>query len=257
MSEFIKTNVDNGVLEIILSRPERKNAITAEMYEALAAAFEGAERDPAIGVIVILGGDSVFTAGNDLVDFQTNPPTGSDSPPFVFMRAMVRSTKVVVAGVIGSAVGIGTTLLLHCDLVVAGSSASFVVPFVNLGLVPEFASSRLLPAMLGRQRAARHFLLGDPFDADTALACGMVSQVVDDEQVNALARTYARRLMEKPPHALARTRAMIIPDTQEIEAIIGHEGAIFAEALNGSEFAEAATAFFEKRAPRFIRPAKG
>lgn len=254
MSEFIKTNVDNGVLQITLSRPERKNAITADMYRALAAAFEGAERDPSIEVILILGSDSVFTAGNDLADFQTNPPAGSDSPPFAFMRAMVRSTKVIVAGVVGSAVGIGTTMLLHCDLIVAGRSASFIVPFVNIGLVPEFASSRLLPAILGRQRASRHILLGDPFDAETALTCGFVSEVVDDDQVDDLARKYARRLMKKPPRALAKTRAMIVPDTKEVEAIIAHEGDIFAQALNEREFAEAATAFFEKRPPLFTRP---
>lgn len=253
MSQFIRANINDGVLEILLSRPERRNAITADMYRALAEALEGAERDPAIGVILFLGDDGVFTAGNDLVDFQTNPPVDSDSPPFAFMRAMVRSTKVIVAGVVGSAVGIGTTMLLHCDLVVAGRSASFIVPFVNLGLVPEFASSRLLPAMMGRQRAARHILLGDPFDAETALSCGLVSEVVDDSQVDDLARGYTRRLMAKPPHALARTKAMIAPDLEEVEAIIAHEGAIFAQALNGPEFAEAATAFFEKRAPRFTR----
>lgn len=254
MSEWIRTTVEKGVLEITLARPDRKNAITADMYVALADAFERAERDDAIGVIVILGGDAIFTAGNDLADFQARPPLSHDSAPFTFMRAMTRCTRVIVAGVIGPAVGIGTTMLLHCDLVVAGRSATFVLPFVDLGLVPEFGSSRLLPAIMGRQRAARHLLLGDPFDADTALGCGFVSEVVEDGEVDDRARTYARRLMEKPPHALARTRAMIGPDVEEIEASIAREGAIFAEALQGAEFAEAATAFFEKRPPRFTRP---
>jgi enoyl-CoA hydratase/carnithine racemase len=253
MSEFIRTTVDDGTFQITLSRPDRKNAITADMYRALADAFERAERDPAVGVILILGGESFFTAGNDLVDFQNDPPAGNDSPPFAFMRAMARSTKVIVAGVVGPAVGIGTTMLLHCDLIVAGRSASFIVPFVNLGLVPEFASSRLMPAIMGRQRAARHILLGDPFDAETALTCGLVSEVVDDSRVDDLARAYARRLMEKPPRALAKTRAMITPDVEEIEAIIAYEGAVFAQALNEPEFAEAAAAFFEKRPPRFTR----
>ncbi len=251
MSEFIKTVVKGGILEIVLTRPDRKNAITADMYLALAHAFENAERDEAIGVVVILGSESIFTAGNDLLDFQTNPPSSDDSPPFIFMRAMARSTKVIVAGVVGPAVGIGTTLLLHCDLIVAGRSATFMLPFVSLGLVPEFASSRLLPAIMGRQRAARHLLLGDPFDADTALGFGLVSEVVEDGEVADRARAYARRLREKPPRALARTRAMIVPDLQDIEAVIAHEAAIFAEALKGPEFAEAAAAFFEKRPPRF------
>ena len=251
MPQDIQTTTHGGILEIGLTRPERKNAITGEMYLALAAAFTQAEADPAIRVILILGSESIFTAGNDLADFQANPPKGTAAPVFIFMQAMLDCTKVIIAGVAGPAVGIGTTLLLHCDLVVAGTSATFLLPFVQLGLVPEFASSHLLPKVLGRQRAARHFLLGDPLDAPTALACGMVSQVVADSEVADLSRNYAQRLTKMPPQALAQARALLAPDREDMAAIIAKEAAIFSAALTGPEFGEAARAFFEKRAPRF------
>ncbi|MEC3909230.1 enoyl-CoA hydratase [Sphingobium sp. CR2-8] len=253
MSQFIGSSVTDGVLEIIINRPDKRNALTAEMYAALADTFETAEQDERIGVILIHGGEKSFTAGNDLVDFQVNPPIDQGSPVFRFMRALLRSTKVVVAGVTGMAVGIGTTLLLHCDLVVAGEGARFAVPFVALGLVPEYASSQLLPAAMGRQRAARHLLLGDPFDAQTAYACGIVSAVVADDRVIAEARDYCQRLIGMPPLALARSKALLRGNADEIEALIVREAGLLAEGLTGAEFAEAVQAFAEKRPPRFVR----
>lgn len=253
MSQHLSISRADGILEIRFDRPDRKNAFTAAMYDAMSDAIEAAESEAAVEVILFLGSEDVFTAGNDLGDFQANPPGDLDSPPFRFMRAVLRSSKVLVAGVNGLAVGVGTTLLLHCDLVVAAKGARFIVPFVNLGLVPEFASSRLLPQMLGQQRAARHLMLGDPLEAEDAYRAGLVSELTDDGQASDLARAYARRLLEKPPQALARTKALIAPEREALVALIEKEAAVFAQCLTGPEFAEAATAFFEKRPPRFAR----
>ena len=251
MSDSVVVTRSPGLVEISIHRPERKNAIDEAMYVALADAFETAERDASVRVLLVTGSEEVFTAGNDLGDFAANPPRDADFPTFRFMRAVIGSTKIVVAGVAGLAVGIGTTLLLHCDLVVAGRGARFMMPFVGLGLVPEFASSRLLPELIGRRRAARHLLLGDPIDAETAYGLGLVSELVDDGTVLAAARDVARRLLDKPPLALARARALTLPDAAALNAVIAREAAVFGECLAGPEFAEAARAFFEKRPPRF------
>lgn len=251
MSDFITVTRTPGLIEVAIRRPERKNAINEAMYVALAEAFEAAERDASVRIVLVTGSEEVFTAGNDLGDFVANPPRGADFPTFRFMRAVTASTKVIVAGVAGLAVGIGTTLLLHCDLVVAGRGARFMMPFVGLGLVPEFASSRLLPELMGRRRAARHLLLGDPIDAETAYACGLVSELVDDGAVLAAAHDTARRLLEKPPLALGRARALIASDSADLDAVIEREAAVFGECLAGPEFAEAARAFFEKRPAKF------
>lgn len=251
MSEHIAVAVDGRAMEIRIGRAERRNAITAAMYAAMAEAIERASGDDAIDVVLIHGGDEVFTAGNDLADFRDAPPLDRDQPVFRFMRAVAHCPKVMVAGVAGLAVGIGTTLLLHCDLVVAGRSARFMLPFVDLGLVPEFASSGLLPAAMGRQRANRHLLLAEPFDAATAEAFGIVSQVVDDAEVLTAARDYVQRLLAKPPQALARTKGLLAPDSAATAALIAREADAFAQALKGDEFAEAAAAFFEKRKPVF------
>ena len=251
MSEHIVVTRTRGLVEIAIRRPQRRNAIDQAMYVALAEAFEAAEHDASVRVILIVGDDEVFTAGNDLGDFVSNPPHSTDFPTFRFMRAVIASTKPIVAGVAGLAVGIGTTLLLHCDLVVAARDARFVLPFVALGLVPEFASSDLLPELMGRQRAARHLLLGDPIDAETAYAYGLVSQLVDDGMAIPEAHVLAKRLLDKPPLALARARALTVPDRAAALAAMEREAAVFSECLAGPEFAEAAQAFFEKRPPRF------
>ena len=259
MSDHIRLTVSGGLLDVEFNRPERRNAITTQMYEDLAEAFEQAEANPAISIIILRGSDTIFTAGNDLNDFRDNPPIAPegvdimDLPPFRFMRALLRSTKIVVAGVEGMAVGIGTTMLLHCDLVVAGQSSKFSLPFVNLGLLPEFGSSRLLPKIMGRQRAARCLLLGEPFDAPTALTIGLVSEVVEDGSVYSNLCKLAKRLLAQPPIALTKTKAITIPEADEIEALIRYEAKEFSELLGGEEFAEASAAFFDKRTPHFKR----
>ncbi len=251
MSEHIVVTKTPGLVEIAIRRPERRNAINEAMYASLADAFEAAERDASVRVILIVGDDGVFTSGNDLGDFVANPPRDGNSETFRFMRAVIASTRVIVAGVAGLAVGIGTTLLLHCDLVIASRDARFLMPFVGLGLVPEFASSRLLPELVGRRRAARHLLLGDPIDAATAFACGLVSELVDEGTAIPAAHMVVKRLLEKPPLALARARALTAPDRAAAAETVEREAAVFGECLAGPEFAEAARAFFEKRPPRF------
>lgn len=253
MSKHITTTCQNGVLEIAINRPDRRNAITSAMYAEMAEAIATCAHDSSVGVILIRGEGGAFTAGNDLADFVSNPPTGQQAPAFDFMRSMITSPKIIVAAVTGLAVGIGTTMLLHCDLVVAGRSAKLMAPFVNIGLTPEFASSRLLPAAMGRQRAARHLLLCEVFDAATAEAFGIVSQVTEDENVLALAREYASQLLAKPPSALARTKALINSNHHALLALIAREAETLALGLNGPEFAEAADAFFNKRPANFAR----
>ena len=177
MAKEIVIEADRGVMEIRIDRPERKNAITAAMYAAMAAALEQAETNDDVLVVIISGGEVDFTAGNDLHEFLADPPEGEDRPVARFMRALSTSSRIIIAAVDGLAVGIGTTLLLHCDLVVAGPDARFSLPFVNLALVPEFASSMLLPQLIGRRLAAKHMILCDPFDAVTALHYGVVSEL--------------------------------------------------------------------------------
>lgn len=254
MTEHIRVMRSDGCMEIVIARPERKNALTTAMYEAMAVAIEGAEADPAVRVILIRGEGDAFTAGNDLADFLDNPPDGSSNSPVIrFMLAMVRSTRVIVAAVRSHAVGIGTTMLLHCDLVVAGESARFLMPFVNLGIVPEFASSRLVPDLVGRRRASALLLLGEALDAPAAQALGLVSEVVPDARVMEVAGNYIDRLLARPPEALARARRLIAPPPHEIEALILREGEELVCCLHAPEFQEAAQAFFEKRPPDFSR----
>ncbi|KEQ52300.1 enoyl-CoA hydratase [Sphingobium chlorophenolicum] len=253
MTDYIRSTRQDGLLEIVIDRPERRNAITGEMYGAMADAIRAAEDDGDIRVILLRGEGDVFTAGNDLDDFVSNPPDGLDQPVFAFMRSVLTSSKVVVAAVSGLAIGIGTTLLLHCDLVVAGRSTRFKAPFVDLGLVPEFGSSRLLPQAMGRRRAARHLLLSEEFDAPAAEIFGIVSQVVDDDQVLETAHKYVRTLLAKPPAALARTKKMLAPDADELAELIKYEAGFLVEGLKGPEFAEAADAFFNKRKPDFSK----
>lgn len=244
-TENVMVSDSEGVRTITLNRPERRNALTVSMYEALEQAVVTAGND--VQAVLFLGNTNAFSAGNDLEDFQANPPRDTSAPVFRFMQAVVRSQRPLVAGVCGLAVGIGTTLLLHCDLVVAGRSARFLLPFVKLGLVPEFGSSRLLVDAMGRRRAARHLLLGEPFDAQTALAFDIASEVIDDECVEERARAFAKELAAQPPIALARARALIRPDPFALEELIEREGHLLVEGLVGTEFADAAAAFLARQ----------
>jgi enoyl-CoA hydratase/carnithine racemase len=205
----VAVSLDSGVMEIALDRPRKKNALTAAMYASLAQALRQAEVDDAVRVVLFRGNGDSFCAGNDLEDFAMNPPQAADAPVFDFLDQASRATKPFVAAVTGSAVGIGTTLLLHCELVYAADDARFALPFTRLGLVPEFASSYLLPLIAGYQRAAELLLLAEPFDARKACDAGLVNRVVAAADVLETARDAARRLAALPPKSVQRTKMLM------------------------------------------------
>ena len=250
MSEHVRVERDGPVLAITLARPERRNAITVAMYAALAEAFEGAATDPAVRLITIRGEGQDFAAGNDLADFlNALPRDTNDIPVWRLLRALARCEIPVVAAVHGHCVGIGTTMLLHCDLVIADRSARFSLPFVDLALVPEAASSLLLPRLAGRRRAARHLLLAEPFGAEDALAMGLASHIAETGELDqALARIVAA-LLAKPEQALRATQRLLRHGTQqEILDRMEMESAAFAERLESDEAKQAITGFFAQRA---------
>jgi enoyl-CoA hydratase/carnithine racemase len=251
MSEHIQIRRDGRIVELAIDRPDKKNALTHAMYAALAEALGEAAADPAVLVVTITGRGGTFTSGNDLKDFQQSPPVGTDKPVYRFIAAIASFPKVLVAGVSGPAVGIGTTMLLHCDLVLAAPSALFHMPFVDLGLVPEAASSLLFPRLVGPQAAARHLILGEPFDAETALRYGVVGEIVKEEELERRVRATAERVAAKPPEAVRLAKRLIRGDLAEVERRYNQEGELFAERLTSPEAAEAFRAFFEKRPPRF------
>jgi len=248
----IATHVADGVMTITFARPAKKNAITAAMYAALADALRDAQDDASVRVILIAGQPDVFTAGNDLEDFLERPPSAEDSPVFRFLRGISTAEKPLVAAVRGAAVGVGTTLLLHCDLVYAGRGARFSLPFVQLGICPEAASSLLMPRMVGYHRAAEKLLIGDPFGADEAMAMGFVNAVFDDDAVLAHAQKQAARLAALPASAVRTTKwLMKADDGDDIAARIRKENQAFREMLALPEAREAISAFLEKRKPDF------
>jgi enoyl-CoA hydratase/carnithine racemase len=236
------------VKTIRLARPEKKNALTAEMYDALTGALREAAADDAIRVVLLIGAPGVFTAGNDLSDFLQHPPAGEESPVFRFLSVLTRFEKALVAAVDGPAVGIGTTLLLHCDLVVAATGARFQLPFVKLGLVPEAASSYLLPRLAGMQRASEWLLLGEPFSAADAHAAGLVNRVVAAEALEQTARGFAEALAARPPEALRLSKKLIRgPRAAEVQSVMDRESALFVERLSSEEAREAFLAFLSKK----------
>jgi enoyl-CoA hydratase/carnithine racemase len=241
-----------AVAAIQLNRPQKRNALTAEMYQLLGEAVGSAEADPAVRVILFHGHPEVFCAGNDLSDFMRRPPQGEDTAAFGFIRRASTVAKPMVAAVNGPAIGIGTTLLLHCDLVYAGDDARFQLPFARLGLVPEFASSYLLPLVAGWQRAAELLMLGDPFDAAQAHAAGIVTRVVPAGEALATAWQAAERLAALPPASLVTTKALMKrAHAASIAAQLEAEGAHFRRMLTEPAAREAFAAFMEKRAPDF------
>ena len=251
MNEIL-INSDAGVCTLTLNRVERKNSINVAMYTALSDALDAATQDAAVRAVVIQGHESIFSAGNDIGDFLNVPPVGQDSPVFRFLRGISTFTKPIVAAVCGPAVGIGTTMLLHCDLVYAGDNAAFSMPFVNLGLCPEAASSLLVPQLMGYHRAAEALLLGEPFTAETALEVGLVNRIVPPSQANALAQQQARKLATKPLPSLMETkRFMKASNAPLLAARMIEEGASFGRMLNEPAAREAFTAFMEKRKPDF------
>lgn len=246
----LATHRHDAVLCLTLSRPEKKNALTRAMYAALADALDHSAADASVRAVVLTGSEGSFTAGNDLGDFLMDPPTGAGSPVFRFLRAVSTFPKPLLAAVDGPAVGIGTTVLLHCDLAYASPTARFRLPFVDLGLVPEAASSLLLPLAAGPKRAADLLLLGEAFSAEEACVAGLLNEVTPDPLARALERASA--LAAKPPAALRHTKALLRRgQAAAVQETIAHEGAQFVESLASPEAHEALTAFLEKRAPDF------
>lgn len=257
MSDNILVSAAAGVLEIRFNRADKKNAFTEAMYAGIVEALERAEADASVRVILLSGEGGAFSAGNDLQDFMQNPPDLDDKadagPVMRFMRALSTTRKIVVAAVQGPAVGVGATLLLHCDLVLAADNARLSFPFINLGLVPEFGSTLLLPQRIGYHQAAELTLLGEPVDAATAQRLGLVNRVVPLAELQEAARGVARKLAAKAPAALLLTKQLLKSAAGSVPERIVEEAGHFARRLRTAEFKEAATAFFEKRAPDFSK----
>lgn len=253
MSEIL-VHLEDGICTVTFNRPERKNSITAAMYTMLAEAVERVAADEGTRVLVIQGNEVVFSAGNDLGDFLNDPPSGQEAPVWRFMRAMSSFPKPAVAAVNGPAVGIGTTLLFHCDLVYAGDNAAFSMPFVNLGLCPENASSLLVPQMFGYHRAAEALMLGEPFMAEAALEAGLVNRVLPPLETNAYAQAQARKLAAKPLTSLIETKRLMKKASQTtVQALMQEEGEIFGRMLREPAAREAFSAFMDKRKPDFSK----
>ena len=251
MGAHVLVDRDGGVLRLTMAHPERRNAITVAMYAALADAIEGAAGDPSIRLIIIEGQGEDFTAGNDLADFLNElpaPGSGTDIPVWRLLRALATNPVPLIAAVHGNCVGIGTTMLFHCDFVLAEDGSRFVMPFVDLGLVPEAASSLLLPRLAGRRRAARYILLGEKFGADEALAMGLASHKVPAGQLRAALDTLVTALLAKPPEALRQTQALLRrEDTDEILERMELENGHFGERLASDEVKQVIAAFFAAR----------
>ena len=250
MSEHVRVERDGGVLAITLGRPERRNAITVAMYAALADAFERAAEDRSIRVITIRGEGQDFAAGNDLEDFlKVRPDDTTEIPVWRLLRALAACETPVVASVHGNCVGIGTTMLLHCDLVITDPNTRFSLPFVDLGLVPEAASTLLLPQLAGRRRAARYLLLGEPFGAAEALEIGLVSHLASEGRREAVTDELVAALLAKPAEALRQTQKLLRHNSRhEILQRMELESRAFAERLESEELKQAIAAFFAARA---------
>ncbi len=244
-TDLVLVSRSGGVCELRLNRPDKRNAITLGMYELLWDAIVRAEADDSIKVILLSGAGANFTAGNDLADFLHAPPAAEDHGAMRFVRLLPKIHKILIAAVHGSTVGIGVTLLLHCDLVVAARSTRLTMPFVKLGLVPEAASSLLLPRLVGHQRAAELLLLGAPIDAAAALSWGLVNRVVDDERLAEEARALAGTVADLPAGALRATKQLLRSETG-VTGRIEEELQAFQERLTSAEFKTAARAFFGK-----------
>ena len=253
MSDIIKER-SGSILRVQLNRPAKKNAMTMSMYVTLADLFNDAAKDEQVHVVLWHGAGDSFCAGNDVEDFLKNPPGPGESPQARLMNAFINFDKPLIAAVQGAAIGGGTTMLTHCDFVYAGETAKFQMPFINLGLVPEFGSSCSVPIRIGHIRAAELILLGLPFDARRAAELGLVTRVVPDQELLATATETAQKLAEKPAGALqACKRLMKRSSRDQIEQAMKVEGEEFASRVRSAEAREAFTAFLEKRRPNFSR----
>jgi enoyl-CoA hydratase/carnithine racemase len=254
MSEPVLTELNGGVLTVTLNRPEKKNAITQAMYAVLAEATERARTDDAVRVLLFKAAGDSFSAGNDIADFIAIGSSGGgqvvDAPVFRFLKALAELDKPAVAAVRGRAVGIGLTLLLHCDMVVVAEDALLSAPFVNLALAPEAASSLLLPMVVGHQRAFEIFALGEPIDGRTALAWGLANRAVAADQVDATAAELAAMVAGRAPNSIKKTKRLM-RDAEQLWALMQREGEAFGSQMSSPEAMEAFMAFTQKRAPVF------
>ena len=256
MSDPIRTEFSDGVLTVTLARAEKKNAITQAMYSALAEATRRAQDDAAVRVLMFKAEGDSFSAGNDIADFIAIGSNGGgqvvDAPVFQFLKGLAELDKPAVAAVRGRAVGIGLTLLLHCDLVVVAEDALLSTPFVNLALAPEAASSLLLPMVIGHQRAFEMFALGEPIDGRTAHAWGLANRVVPSAEVDVVADGLAAKLAARAPNSIRKTKRLM-RDAEQLWALMLREGEAFGSQLSSPEAMEAFTAFSQKRAPDFSK----
>jgi enoyl-CoA hydratase/carnithine racemase len=257
MSDHIRIEFSDGILTVTLARPKKKNAITRAMYLMLAEATRRAQDDAAVRVLVFKAEGDSFSAGNDISDFAASEPRRSgqiaDAPVFQFLKSLADLEKPAVAAVRGRAVGIGLTLLLHCDLVVVAEDALLSAPFVNLALAPEAASSLLLPMVIGHQRAYEMFAFGEPIDGRTAFAWGLANSVVPSAEVDAVTDGLAVRLAARAPNSIRKTKRLM-RDAEKIWALMQSEGEAFRSQLSSPEAREAFAAFGQKRLPHYPRP---
>ncbi|AOE81259.1 enoyl-CoA hydratase [Pseudomonas lurida] len=249
MTDAIQQLRERGLLILQLNRPDKKNALTRAMYTQLAEALEQADADGDIRCVLIQGSSDCFTAGNDIVDFLEQPPSDLDSPPFYFMKSLLNCRKPVIAAVAGAAVGIGTTLLLHCDLVYISRDARLRMPFVNLGLCPEFGSSLILPRLLGHAKAAELLLLGEGFTGEQAAAWGIATEALGSgEAALAKAREVAERFETLAPGAVQVTKQLMKSvDREQLRQVIEEEGALFTQRLKSPEAIAALSGFISRR----------
>lgn len=251
MTDCILTHLESGVLQIKMNRPKTKNALNLEMYEAMANHLVEGEQNKDIKAFLFCGEGGSYTSGNDIQDFLSNPPTSEASPVLQFLQALTHTQKPIVAAVSGVAIGIGTTMLLHCDLVYADNTARFQLPFINLGLCPEAASSFLLPQIVGHPKAAELLLLGEPFNALEAKELKLINDVTPSDALS-YAMEKALLLAKKPPQALLMSKSLLkAAKTNSIAEAMSHENKVFLKLLGGPEAKEALSAFMEKRAPNF------
>lgn len=252
--EQVWSELSDGIFTLRINRPDKKNALNLAMYKALADSLRQAESDESVRVILISGSDDCFTSGNDLADFLTAPPTGTESPVMQFLIAISEASKPIVAAVNGMAVGVGVTMLLHCELVYAGCGATFQMPFVNLGLCPEAGSTLLLPRVMGHQRAAELLLLGELFNADKACSVGIVTEVCPDGEVLPTARNRALQLAAQPAAAVRLAKRLLKREyAADLRETILEEGREFVARLQSPEAAEALQAFMQRRKPDFSK----
>ncbi|WP_339542295.1 enoyl-CoA hydratase-related protein [Pseudomonas sp. JAI120] len=249
MTDAILLQRERGLLTLQLNRPDKKNALTRAMYSQLAQALEQADADPDINAVLIQGSSGCFTAGNDIGDFLEQPPSDLDSPAFHFMKSLLNCRKPVIAAVAGAAVGIGTTLLLHCDLVYISRDARLRMPFVNLGLCPEFGASLILPRLLGHAKAAELLLLGEGFTGEQAAAWGIATEALGSgEAALAKAREMAERFEDLAPGAVQVSKQLMKSvDREQLRQVIEEEGALFVQRLKSPEAIAALSGFMDRR----------